>query len=185
MLTVHCGVFDQRSSCEYSNIYCDFCGAFIAGARVLCMDCHFHYTLDLCSEPECLDSVVTLSDRPGLAAVPPHTPNHDMLKVHHILFGRDVASTERSAKEALNAARNTISDLEAKKKPMPGCLRCRKVVSLPCWLCVDCTGEFPQSSFKVSPCSSEHFVQRRSSSAPIASICASRSTIPIPRSTGL
>ena len=102
------------------------------------MDCHGSNTLDLCSEPECLNSVVTVKRLPSLVA--PHTPNHDMLKVHRILFGRDVARTEQNAKDALADARNTISDLKAKKKPMPGCISCRNVVSLPCWYCVDCTG---------------------------------------------
>ena len=106
------------------------------------MDCHFNDTLDLCSEHECLDSAVTISGWSGIEAVAHHTPNHDVLKVHRILFGRDVASTERSAKDALEDARNTISELGEGKKSMPGCIRCQKAVSLPCWYCVECTGEF-------------------------------------------
>ena len=121
------------------------------------MDCRFDNSIDLCSEPECIDSVIIIGDRPGLEAQPPHTPNHDMLKVHRVLFSRDMASTERSTKGGLKAARNTISDLDAKKKPMPGCFCCRKVVSLPCWYCVDCTGEFPQSSVNAFPCSCRIF----------------------------
>ena len=148
------------------------------------MDCHFNYSLNLCSESECLDSEVTLSDRPGLEAQPPHTPNHDMLKVHRILFGRDVASTERSAKDALKAAWSTISDLEAEKKLMPECICCQNVVSLPCWYCVDCTGEFLQGSLYTFPYSSEFCVQR-SSSVPVASIRVAHSKTPTPRGTRL
>jgi hypothetical protein len=109
------------------------------------MDCHDKTTVDLCSEPECLNSVVTLEDRPDLKA--PHTPNHNMLKVHRIFFSRDTARTERNAKDALDDALQTLSDLEAKKKPMPECVKCQIVVSLPCWYCVDCTGEFTLSPF--------------------------------------
>ena len=116
------------------------------------MDCHDNSTLDLCSEPECLDSVITPKRRSGLEV--PHTPDHDMLKVRYVLFGRDVARVERSAKEALEAARTTISDLKVKDQPSPGCAYCRNAVSLPCWYCAECTGEFAQNPF-VSPCSSE------------------------------
>ena len=117
------------------------------------MDCHDNNTLDLCSE--CLDAVITPKRRPGLEAL--HTPNHDMLKVYRVLFGRDVARTERSAKEALKTAWTTISDLEAEKQLLPGCVCCWNIVILPCWYCIDCIGEFPQSPF-LSPCSSEYFV---------------------------
>jgi len=113
------------------------------------MDCRFDNTLDLCSKPECLVSVITPKRRPGLEA--PHTPNHDMLKVHRILFDRDLARTKKNARDALEAARNTISDLEAEEMPMPRCVCCWKVVSLPCWYCVDCAGEFLQGSFKPAP----------------------------------
>lgn len=118
------------------------------------MDCHNDTsTVDLCSELECLDSTVTLKIRPDLKA--PHTPNHSMLKVHRTLFSRDTARTERNAKDALEAARETLSDLKAKRKPMPDCVHCRNVVSLPCWYCVDCTCKFWQDPPFVSACSYE------------------------------
>ena len=119
------------------------------------MDCRFNGTLNLCSEPECLDSVVTVERRPGLGA--PHGPNHDMLKVHSILFDRNMPFKERCAKYRLETAWNMISALEAEKKPMPKCLCCHNVVSLPCWCCIDCYGEFLRSYTKISPCSSELF----------------------------
>jgi len=118
------------------------------------MDCHFNNTLDLCSEPECLDSVITSKHLSGLEA--PHTPKHSILKVHHVLFSRDAARTERNAKAALEVAWNMISDLEA-NKAMPGCDCCRNMVSLPCWYCVDCTGEFLQNPF-ILPRSNEFFM---------------------------
>jgi len=141
---------------EYSDVECDSCSTTLEGARILCIDCHFNNTLDLCSKPECLDSVITPKRRPGLEA--PHTPNHDMLKVRQIIFDRDVARTKKKAGDALEAARNTLSDLETKELPTPGCVRCRNVISLPCWYCADCTGEIPQDFFKPAPCSSDLFV---------------------------
>ena len=109
------------------------------------MDCHDDRTVDFCSEPECFNSVVTSKSRPGLKT--PHTPNHDMLKVHRILFDRDTAKAEKNAKSALEAARKTVSDLEAKKKPMPLCFHCRDAVSLPCWYCVDCTSQSLRNAY--------------------------------------
>lgn len=105
------------------------------------MDCHNDTsTVDLCSELDCLNSVVTLKIRPDLKA--PHTPNHNMLMVHRNVFSRDTARTERNAKDALEAARETLSDLQAKRKPAPKCIHCQNVVSLPCWYCVECACEF-------------------------------------------
>ena len=83
------GLLVDTHRCGYSPIGCDACGALLGGARVLCMDCHGESTVDLCSEPECLNSVVTLERHRGL--MPPHTPNHNVLKVHRILFNRDSA----------------------------------------------------------------------------------------------
>jgi hypothetical protein len=65
-----------------------------------------------------------------------------MLKANQILFNRDTGRAERNAKEALEAARETLSDLKAQKEPTPQCARCKQRVHLPCWFCVDCTGKF-------------------------------------------
>jgi len=104
------------------------------------MDCHDKTTVDICSEPECLASTVTLKQRKDLTT--PHTPNHSMLKVHRILFNRDTGRVEKNAKDALDAAREVLSDLKTKKEPLPQCTHCKKTVSQPCWYCVDCTSKF-------------------------------------------
>jgi len=104
------------------------------------MDCHDKTTVDICSEPECLASTVTLKQRKDLTT--PHTPNHSMLKVHRIFFNRDTGRVEKNAKDALDAAREVLSDLKAKKEPLPPCTHCKKTVSQPCWYCVDCTSKF-------------------------------------------
>ena len=102
------------------------------------MDCHSESaTVDLCSEPECINSTIMFkpADRKT------HTPNHGMFKVHRIIFDRDTGRIERAAKDALDSARGTLSELEKEKKPMPECVHCNTTITLPCWCCVDCTGE--------------------------------------------
>ncbi|KAF9654056.1 hypothetical protein BDM02DRAFT_1189800 [Thelephora ganbajun] len=121
------------------SIVCDVCRGVLGGGRVLCMDCHDKTTVDLCSEPECLASTITLKYREDLTG--PHRPNHSMLKVHRILFSRETVRAERDTKEALEIARQTLSDLKAQGDPMPQCTRCKETVSQPCWYCVDCTEE--------------------------------------------
>lgn len=101
------------------------------------MDCHsIRITVDFCSEPECINCTVVFqaADRPT------HFPNHGMFKVHRIVFDRDLGRVEKTAKEALDSARGTISELEEGEKPMPGCAHCQTTISLPCWCCVECTG---------------------------------------------
>ena len=88
-------------------------------------------------EPECIASTVTFKS----ADRKTHTPDHEMFKVHRIIFDRDTGRIERTAKDALDSARKTLSELEEEEKPMPGCVHCKTTISLPCWCCVDCTGE--------------------------------------------
>ena len=102
------------------------------------MDCHDEgTTVDLCSEPECVNSAITFKTADRKA----HTPNHGMFKVHRIVFDRDMGRVERTAKDVLDSARGTLSELEEGKGPMPECVHCKTTISLPCWCCVDCTGE--------------------------------------------
>ena len=130
-----------------SAIRCDVCGSGLGGARVICMDCHGNTTVDLCSEIGCLKSAVTLQQREDL--VTPHTPNHRLFKVHRILHSRDFGRTERRAKAALDGAREMLSDLRARKEPMPQCVHCKERVSEPCWFCVDCTGRFQEGTVPI------------------------------------
>ena len=93
--------------------------------------------MDLCSEPECINSTVTFEEADRKS----HLPNHGMFKVHRMIFDRDTARIENLAKDALDSVRGTISQLKKEQKPMPECARCKNTVSLPCWCCVECTGE--------------------------------------------
>ena len=101
------------------------------------MDCLEESTVDFCSEPECLNLPGKFAD---LAVS--HRPNHRVLKIHRLLFTRDVGRTEWKAKEALMEAWEALSDLNAQGREMPSCAHCKEAVSQPCWYCVDCTGEF-------------------------------------------
>jgi len=102
------------------------------------MDCHSEQTtVDLCSEPECINCTVKFAatDRET------HLPNHGMFKVHRIIFDRDIGRIEKTAKKALGSARGTLSELMEGEKSMPGCAHCETAISLPCWCCVECISE--------------------------------------------
>ena len=109
------------------------------------MDCLEKSTVDFCSEPECLNSTIPPGQHNNLAVA--HTPHHSMLKVHRILFNRDIGRAERNAKGALEVARAELSDLKVQGREMPPCAHCTEAVSQPCWYCVDCTGEFLGSRY--------------------------------------
>ena len=106
------------------------------------MDCRGDTTVDLCSEPECVNSVVTFKTSNRA----PHSPNHRMFKVHRFVFDRDVIGIEKTAEDALNSARETLSQPEEEDGPMPECAYCKTKVSAPCWYCVDCVGELEPHS---------------------------------------
>jgi hypothetical protein len=95
-------------------------------------------TVNLCSRSECLRSTIRFE----AADKKPHFPHHGMFKVYRFIFDRDIGRIERTARDTLNFARATISELEEEEDPMPLCLLCEVPVSLPCWCCVECTGEW-------------------------------------------
>ena len=102
------------------------------------MDCHSESaTVDLCSEPKCVNSTITFK----AANRKTHAPNHGMFKVRRAIFDRDTGRIERTAKDALDFARETLSELEEENEPMPACVHCMTTISLPFWCCVDCPGE--------------------------------------------
>ena len=129
--------YSDHSSRSSATISCDNCESTPGGSRIVCRDCHGEDTFDLCSEPKCVDSTATFNGTDRKT----HTPNHGMFKVHRFIFNRDLRKIESAAKDALSSARETLSELEEEKKPMPGCVQCKTTISLPCWFCVDCTGE--------------------------------------------
>jgi len=102
------------------------------------MDCHSDKTtVDLCSEPECVNSTIKFKE----ADRKTHLPSHGMFKVYRVLFNRDTAMVENAAKRALESAQVTLSGLKEEGKPMPACVHCGVTILLPCWFCVECTGE--------------------------------------------
>ena len=144
------------------------------------MDCHSEKTtVDLCSELDCVNSTVKLEAPDGLKM---HLPSHGMFKIHRIVFDRDMGRIEGTAKDALNSTRGTLSELKEEGKPMPKCTHCKTTISLPCWCCVDCTGENQVSSHSrdiMGPYCSVR--QGRSSSAIAVNTSNSLSTTRTPR----
>ena len=101
------------------------------------MDCT-QPSVNLCSRSECVHSTITFEG----ADRKPHLPAHGMFKVHRFVFDRDMGRIERTARDTLKFARETVFQLKEERSPMPMCLRCKALVSLPCWCCVECTGEW-------------------------------------------
>jgi hypothetical protein len=95
-------------------------------------------TVDLCSEPECVNRTVQAD---GVS----HLPNHGMFKVRRVVFSRDIAQERYYANNAINSARETIVQLKKEEKTMPKCVRCETPVSLPCWYCAECAGDSVES----------------------------------------
>lgn len=100
------------------------------------MDCRNESTVDLCSDPECVNSTVKFkaTDRK------PHLPSHGMFKVYQTIFDRDLVRFKNTARDALDSALEVISELKD-EGVMPECVHCSAAVSLPCWRCVECQGE--------------------------------------------
>ena len=146
------------------------------------MDCHSETTtLDLCSEPDCVTSTVAFGAATG--GLEMHLPNHGMFKVHRIIFDRDTGWIERTAYDALDCARGTLSGLKKEENLMPVCVRCKTAISLPCWYCVECTGECGSSAEPSWDIMNPYFSARqgRGSSATTVNTSSSLSTKRTPR----
>lgn len=142
-----------RGTTIFGGVSCDNCDAYpIGGSRIICMDCRGDSTVDLCSEPECVNSAVTFEQFNRT----PHLPNHRMFKVYRIVFDRDVIGIEEAAEDALTTARKTLSQLEEEDGPMPECAYsdCKIKVSPPCWYCMDCK----ENNFICDNCERSHLV---------------------------
>ena len=119
-------------------IRCDNCESIPGGSKITCIECYNEDdSVDLCSDLECVNSTVKFEGENRKA----HLPSHGMFKIRRRVFDRDMGRIERLSKDALDSARGTISQLKKEGKPMPECVHCKKAVPLPCWCCVECTGE--------------------------------------------
>lgn len=135
-------------------------------------------TVNLCSRSECVRSTITFEG----ADRKPHFPNHGMFKVHRFIFYRDMGRIERTARDALNSAREIISKLKEEGDPMPMCLACKAPVSLPCWYCAECTGEWePGDKPPLDVIDPNRSVQVRSSYAKVVNTSNSLSGRRTPR----
>jgi hypothetical protein len=101
------------------------------------MDCRDELEgyLNLCSEPECVNSTITF----GVRDRKPHSPNHWMFKVYRFIFDRDMNAAKEDAWLALTLTDDPISRFTEWDEP--ACAHCKVTVSLPCWYCAQCTGK--------------------------------------------
>ncbi|KAI0951411.1 hypothetical protein AcW1_008459 [Taiwanofungus camphoratus] len=137
-------------------VYCDNCGGWIIGTRVICLDCDTNNTVDLCEDGRCLSAAVELEQRPDLSS--PHLPSHDIFKVRAVAHQREFGKLDLAARNALKRARDAFTSaasvdyeksMEAKSedrrlnvsKRSPTCIVCSKLVSQPCWHCIICDGD--------------------------------------------
>lgn len=72
----------------------------------------------------------------------PHLPHHRIFKVYRFIFRRDMVGVMHTAKQVPDYAHGIISKLKRGEDPMPECAHCQTVVSLPCWFCMECRGEW-------------------------------------------
>jgi hypothetical protein len=71
----------------------------------------------------------------------PHLPTHGILKINRFVFHRDITRIKIGARFTFEYARENISRLDDEGEN-PECVNCKAVVSLPCWVCVECSGEW-------------------------------------------
>ena len=152
---------------------CDHCKGYIAGARLICLNCQPKQTwntVDLCEDPECVAAVVGKEVRSDLPR--PHQPTHDLLKVRQVVHDRQFGKTCREAKAALQKSRaifergpssgpapmNDVktakgADLAKKQKSTTAqCIVCESPVVQPCWYCVNCEGLCGRLTIEILKC---------------------------------
>lgn len=153
-----------HSRIEY---FCDACGEQLLGdGRITCLDCESTKGLvdstDFCGKQSCLETS-NFPDRSDLTK--PHAMTHDIVKTRKTVFTRQFVKFRKDAKEAIKKAHSTVrakideEEKESKdaskdaveqndKATAPtndsvlalSCAVCHKDVSLPCWYCIDCSG---------------------------------------------
>lgn len=92
--------------------------------------------MNLCSEPECVNSRVKFEDPDRK----PHLPTHRMLKTRRFIFDREIARVENAARNDANILHSAI--LQFREASIPKCTYCKTVVTLPSWFCAECAGEW-------------------------------------------
>ncbi|KAH9838710.1 uncharacterized protein C8Q71DRAFT_752552 [Rhodofomes roseus] len=136
-----------QTACVHHGYECDNCSCQIRGSRMVCMTCATRSldTLDLCSDPRCLASTVTPTQRSDLAS--PHLPTHDIFQLRKTMYMRERQQYDAQVREALRRSHATLDELDA---PDSGpntssmvnrklrCLGCEGGVKWPCWYCVEC-----------------------------------------------
>jgi len=132
-----------------SNASCDVCSATIVGSRVMCLECvSKRDEINLCTA--CVGYATT---RRNFV----HEPTHGIVRVQHVVHGREKPSLCHLAKERVNQAKVIFSGSErgnhrgqlykddgtTHPKSVSSeshCKCCDDVISIPCWACVYCGG---------------------------------------------
>lgn len=94
--------------------------------------------MDLCSELECVNATITFQEPDRK----PHLPSHRMFKVYRTIFDTEIAKIAVTVTIGLAYANATLSGLVEEGKLMPECGHCKTAVTLPCWRCMNCSGEW-------------------------------------------
>jgi hypothetical protein len=124
------------------NIACGNCEKKLEGSRIVCLECCGAKILDLCDSSRCLQATIDRGKDDSLLPQSSHLPTHDILKSRTAIHGPFHGMVERQAKSALKAARKIFECVEggSLNPPKPACLACRRCVSMPCWVCIECEG---------------------------------------------
>jgi len=142
---------------SFDMVRCDKCSFAIAGSRIICLDCRGDTTLDLCSEPKCLNSTITF----GTADRKPHSPSHGMIKTRRPIYDTKFGRVEEDARSMLPSLSGMVD------KQLFACDFCKTTLSAPGWNCLDCsTGGFETWLFICDNCERQDlgFSQRHTKS---------------------
>lgn len=124
---------------------CDHCRNEIYGTRVVCLDCGSKNTLDFCDKPDCIGCTINTNDN----ITSPHLPTHGLVKLRaSIIHSREIGNVLRNAEAGIDHAEKIFQEQREEKDRSGGtktatdvtCLRCDRILSQPCWYCIDCPG---------------------------------------------
>ena len=98
------------------------------------MDCPGEKTMNLCSEPECVNSTIIFE----AADRKPHLPSHRVVKTRRPIYDREFGRVEQDARGMFNLSHAIFQQPREGEEESGGCIRCKAVLLPPCWYCFDC-----------------------------------------------
>lgn len=131
-----------------------------------CIDCDtdgLTSPVDFCSNPACPSDTIRRGYRAG-SLIRPHVPAHDVIKLRRDLTYRHHIHMFIRAKDALTEARRSLSEPPNPEQKIDYscganttftganvsgalCLVCNRLIRLPCWYCLECTGKRESSEW--------------------------------------